>query len=492
MNTESEYSAGRHAKSLTRQRLSSSFTLDIANLIVDRLFSKIPMNLRFTAQMPLAEFQQELIYEAMLKMRLRKKDVFRDLLIVGFLLLNLLLAMLFNRSKVNKLASNPSFIYSLTPEQILSKGRTEPLREFLREPRFEKLFLGKHLVVESRKIYKFLGQNNYNGLEIVFDTSLWIAKNRLTRKTILRIIREAVCKLFQIFRKGKQDEFQALRELVIDEPVWRYFIKESSQTDEINIVTTQSQFLRLPYAFYIVAKNRVVRSMLWYSTNSNAIQNRKTQTLFDPQHFRFENIDNHFVWTSEQKLSLMKYNPNAKIVVAGSILFKPRQNVEKKAQDLNRNIVIFDVTPFDKLDVEVLYNREVLTDFIEDLVSAFSSHTNTNSARIFLKPKREYGRRLRGGLSHSTQYMELIGKLHRLNSIEILKPEVDLYQLVGSAELVVGIPFTSPVVLAKELNIPSFFYVPESARDWDIAESQDGVEVINGRNQLEIFIQGLK
>jgi polysaccharide biosynthesis PFTS motif protein len=109
-----------------------------------------------------------------------------------------------------------------------------------------------------------------------------------------------------------------------------------------------------------------------------------------------------------------------------------------------------------------------------------------------LKPKREYGRKLRGGLSHSTQYLELIYKLHRLNSIELLKPEVDLYGLVGSADLVVGIPFTSPVVLAKELNVPSFFYIPESARDWVIAESQDGVEVINGRNQLEIFIQNLK
>jgi polysaccharide biosynthesis PFTS motif protein len=380
----------------------------------------------------------------------------------------------------------------LAPEQILSKGRTEPLGEFFREQRFQELFCGKYLVVESKKLYRFFRRNNYNGMEIVFDTSIWIAKNGLTRRIILRVIKESVSKLMQVIRNGKRDEFQALRELVVDEPVWRYYLKESLQTNEINIVTTQSQFLRLPYAFYIDAKDRVVTSMLWYSTNSNVIQNRKTQALFDPEHFRFDSIRNHFVWTSEQKLSLLQYNPTANIVVTGSILFRPRKNVEKSIQNLNRNIVIFDVTPFDGLDVQVLYNSEVMTDFIEDLVNTFSSHSNTNSARVLLKPKREYGTKLRGGLSHSTQYMGLIDKMESLKSLEILKPDVDLYQLVGNADLVVGIPFTSPVVLAKELNVPSFFYVPESARDWDIAASQDGVEVINGRNQLEIFIQGLK
>jgi polysaccharide biosynthesis PFTS motif protein len=109
-----------------------------------------------------------------------------------------------------------------------------------------------------------------------------------------------------------------------------------------------------------------------------------------------------------------------------------------------------------------------------------------------LKPKRKYARKLRGGLSPSSEYTELIGKLQRLNSIEVLNPDVDLYQLVRNASLVIGIPFTSPVILAKEMNVPCFFYVPESAKDWMIGHNQDGVAVIHGRSQLKVFIQNLK
>ena len=492
MNTERECSSARNAKSLISQPLLNCYSINIANLIVDRLFSKIPMKLRFTTKESSNELQQKLIYEEMLKMRLSKKEAFRDLAFVSFLLVSLFLAGIFNQSRRKKLTNHPIFVYSLTPEQILTEGSKEPLREFLKESRFQNLFLKKQIIVESKKLYNFVGRNKENDMEIVFDTSIWIAKNVLSRKIVFKVIQESISRLIQVFRNAKQEQMHVLRELVIDEPVWRYYLEETQPPVTTDIVTTQSQYLRLPYAFYINDEYRMVRSMLWYSTNSNPIQNSKTHKLFDPEHFRFNRIDNHFVWTSEQKKFLEKYNPNAKINIVGAILFKPRQNIERNIHDLNQNIVIFDVTPFDGLDTEVLYNKEVLTDFIQDIVRTLSSSTNTNSSRLLLKPKRAYGRNLRGGLSHSSEYIELLRKLHKLNSIELLKPDVDLYQLVGSASLVIGIPFTSPVILAKELNIPSFFYVPTSARNWAIGNNHDGIAIINGRENLNAFIQNLR
>jgi polysaccharide biosynthesis PFTS motif protein len=63
---------------------------------------------------------------------------------------------------------------------------------------------------------------------------------------------------------------------------------------------------------------------------------------------------------------------------------------------------------------------------------------------------------------------------------------------VGESSLVVGIPFTSPVILAKEMNIPCFYYVPDSASNWEIGKRQDDIAVIIGRSELSAFIQNMK
>jgi hypothetical protein len=479
----------KFVKNLNRKMLSQFYPVNISSLIVDRKFSNLSMALRFTSKGSTLKLQQVSILEEIEKMKVSKKNLLRDLALISFLQLNLFLALFRNRSKKQNFEIKPSFIYSLTPDQILSNGRAEALEEFLRESRFERLFLGKKIIIESKQLFRFFGQNSYKELEIVFDTSIWIAKNRLSRKIVLGVIKESLSLLAHVLKSGKQDEILILREIVIDEPVWRYYLKEVGRT---NIVTTQSHFLRLPYPFYIDATERIARSMLWYSTNSTAIENRKTRAVFDPEHYRLDYIDTHFVWTAEHKKYLAKYNPNAEIIVVGSILFKPRKEIEKSGEIEKNVIVVFDVTPFNGLGVEVFYTREILTDFIQDLVDTFRSSANMMSAQIQLKPKREYGKKLRGRFSPSGEYLDFIEDLSQNRAIEILSAETELYQLVGESSLVVGIPFTSPVILAKEMNIPCFYYVPDSASNWEIGKRQDDIAVIIGRSELSAFIQNMK
>jgi hypothetical protein len=204
MDTDNEFSAIRSAKLLTRNPLSNLYPINIASLIVDRLFSKLPIDLRFIKKESSVELQQEQICKAISKIESSKKDLFRDIFLVSFLLGSIFLGMVFNRSKSQSFRKSPSFIYSLTPEQILSKGSTEQLREFLRESRFQKLFREKHLVIESKQLYKFFGQNKYRDIEIVFDTSQWIAKNELSRRIVLKVILESFSRLIQVLTKRKQ------------------------------------------------------------------------------------------------------------------------------------------------------------------------------------------------------------------------------------------------------------------------------------------------
>lgn len=477
-------------KQMAKNQLKRVYSHDIVDLLVDRRFSRLSLAYRYTTNGYLDEHQQGLILNEMLNGKMNYKEIIREFSLVMFLLLNLILAFVFNRKKFRKSRMDPSFIFSLTPEQIVNKGSTDLLGDFLREPRFQKIFYGKYLVVESKQVYRILGKNIYRNLEVVFDTSIWIAQNCMDRKTILSVIQESILRLIGVLQKGKKSHLQILREYVIDEPLWRRYTDQSRFVNPINLVTTQSHFLRLPYAFYIEEKDRVVRSMLWYSTNSIPIHNRRTQAIFDPDHFKLEKVDNHFVWTTEHKKFLIRHNSNAEVTVVGSIMFIPTQRAVKRNPIINTDIAIFDVTPYSGLGVEVIYSNEIMMDFIQDIVETVRSNEKTKYSRILLKPKRKISKKLRGGISSSIQYKNLISDLQQNNMIEVLRADINLYDLVRSVSLVVGIPFTSPVILAKELDVPCIYYVPESASDWIIGKSNDGVAVVNGRSEFESFIQG--
>jgi hypothetical protein len=50
------------------------------------------------------------------------------------------------------------------------------------------------------------------------------------------------------------------------------------------------------------------------------------------------------------------YNPHAKVHDVGSILLQPKPELAKKELTLGSTTVIFDVTPFEGLDADVLYH----------------------------------------------------------------------------------------------------------------------------------------
>jgi len=474
------------AKVMSKKLLSSHHATHIASLIIDRKLSRIPLAMRFKTTGPQGRLSENSLFEAIENIEMTKRDLFRDFAFVFFLISNLFLSLVLNCSKRDKSHNDLSLVYSLTPEQILHNGETDAIEEFMKEPRFAALFCERTIVVESRKLSQFWSQENYGNLRIVFDNSLWVTRNRLSRKTVVKIFRESICILIGVLFQKNHDYQFTLRELIFDEPIWRHYLQ---QAEQINVITTQSQFLRLPYIFYLPAGRRISRSMLWYSTNSIPIQNKQTRAEFDSEHFRLENIDSHYVWTEKHKKYLMLYNPDASIFNVGSILFRARRENTKLRPLSQDSIVIFDVTPFNGLGVEVFYTLKILTDFIEDIISVLNSREITND--IYLKPKREYRRNSGKGISPSTTYIDLIDLLQRDKKLKILKPNGNLYEIIEGALLVIGIPFTSPVILAKELKVESIYYIPDSARDWIIGSDEDGIRVVQGKKELLKYIQNL-
>lgn len=489
MNSYNLSSIGR-AKELYKIRLREEFPEHLSQLIADRKFSKLPFSLRFKTLNSPNFSNTYLLSHEIQKVNIKKKEVIRELVYVYFLILNLVIACVINKSRRTNFDQNISFIYSLTPDQIAKDRSTSRLEEFLKESRFGKLCEDSKIIIESKKLYKYFGNNKYGDIEIVYDSSIWIASNLLDRKTLIRLVFASIVESIKVLSRRRHENLFILRELIVESLIWKSCVE---RIYSINLITTQTHFLKLPYAFYLAKNPNITRTMIWYSTSSMPIENRNSHKIFDPEHFHLENIDTHYVWTSQHANFVSTYNPHSKVIAIGSILFQPKPEIATTGTKIDINTVVFDVTPFEGLNAEIFYTTEILTDFISDIVEIVGKERgNSGVARILLKPKRKYKKKSYAGISPSRLYMNYIYQLHLNNDLQLLDPETDLYQLISAASLVIGIPYTSPVTLAKEMNIECIYYVPDSARDWIFGKLHDDVPVIQGKKELSDFVKKLR
>ena len=72
--------------------------------------------------------------------------------------------------------------------------------------------------------------------------------------------------------------------------------------------------------------------------------------------------------------------------------------------------------------------------------------------KVHLKHKRKITK------DHSSHYSKFISKKISNKDISIVSPNQNLYDLISNSRLVIGFPFTSPVIIGQELNKPSVFY----------------------------------
>ena len=223
--------------------------------------------------------------------------------------------------------------------------------------------------------------------------------------------------------------------------------------------------------------------MLWYSVNSMPIIYKSTKTSILSKNLeaslKHMAIDTHWVWTSEHKTYLMKMT-NSDILVRGSMVF---YNPPKK---LDRNkkydIVIFDVTPQNSKSIfkDTVFSFPVVKEFIEDIIENvnFVSQKLDIDISIFIKHKRSFAS------SHSSKYVAYIDGLAKNHQLSVLPIDIDLYELIAASNIVIGFPFTSPVVIGQELNVPSIYYLPTNI----IAEYNQS-NFIQSKHELRKYIE---
>ena len=369
-----------------------------------------------------------------------------------------------------------NLVFSLTYDQVLATRSLNSLHDFFNSARFP-INLDTEFWIEIKKLtYRRKFKNFQTTIDIPFKIYCNLFGFTRKFKVFTKIVKRyfnSVCLL-----SHNKNAYLILKEYIIDEIIYNEL---NSQRIE-NLITTQSHLMYQPIIFQ--KKNSGLKKiMIWYSANSMPIPYTDPEIpriALKPEIFRGLNIEEHWVWTSEHAEFLNKVS-GQRVLTKGSMMFYNAsfdKLVEKRI-----DVLVFDVTPVKDFAQNNIYNEAEVTKFLLDIVDAASkiSRDTKIKLKICIKPKRKIHN------IHSTAYLRLLEDLKSSGLIDVLSPNENLYDLINSARVVIGYPFTSPVWIGLELDVPSIFYSSSNL----IQKNPKPINhnLIQNQNELEIFIR---
>jgi len=447
-------------------KLSKNFSVAIKMVLYKKLFANSPY---FFTQKRI-NFDPNTLLEQVI---VSKKEKFKIILICIILLL-IYIFLIFKINHKNKHAK-VILLYSLSKDQAYKDYSLKSLSDFLASKRFL-LDPNTAVWVEIRK--PILNQS-YKNLHSTIDIPIKIYADKFSLNEKLVSLFEMCNRLVTILMliKSNNYPFMVIKEYVFDEVVY----KKIKPVQVSKIITTQSHITYQPIIFELefMAGKRV---MLWYSANSIPMPWQK----LDLDRFELNNsvythlkIDEHWVWTKEHSKFLSRIT-DKKILIKKSMMFYNLSPLDPK--DKTIDILIFDVTPSSNRNVSKnsIYSDEDMIKFINEIINTSKVIRNRKNLNIYLKSKREYSKH------NSIKYINYIYSLEKRGLIKTLSPTENLYDLIKKARVVIGVPFTSPVIIGHELKVPSVFY--SSSNLLKHSPNMYGGSLIQNTSTLEKFL----
>ena len=354
--------------------------------------------------------------------------------------------------KKNKIKENRIvLIYSLTKDQIFRDNSISKLHDFLVSKRFN-MTEKNEILIECRGI---LRSRMYSNLIVTLDIPLKIFTTKFSLKQQMQLILLFFCKLIILVKSFNNSQYIYLvfKEYIFDENVY-FAIANKNQVNKI--ITTPTAIQYQPISFEI-QDFTVERVMLWYSTNNIPIRYKSRKPSIYERNLETSlkrmAIDTHWVWTNEHKKYLKKMT-NSDILVKGSmVLYNPTKKLNGSKK---YDIVIFDVTPQNSKSEfkDSIYSFPVAKEFIEDITESVKlvSQKLDRDISIYIKHKRSFAP------NHSSKYIAYVDALAKNRQLSILPLDSDLYETIATSKIVIGFPFTSPVIIGQELKVPSIYY----------------------------------
>ena len=351
----------------------------------------------------------------------------------------------------------------------------EDLVNFIREPRF--LIKNKHKVLAEQRALKVANVKNSELIK-TRDINLYLLSFFNFRERI-RGISELFKSSILFFRLSflLPESVVCLKEIIFEIPVSRIALEIGLVS---TIMTTNSAYIKQDPIFHISFTRSEFRTiMFWYSDNSVPKDTNATPLLrFDDSIWNDMKIKQHFVWGNSH-LEYLKGQTNQLITAVGSQLFYPKgiETYQIKQYDF----LIFDVTPMKSEKSFDFYTTRRLIKFINDIDIVLSSKPNRDLIGA-IKSKRKFSQDF-----HSGTYIKFVKSfISKSSKYSIIEPNVNLYELISRSKLVIGVPFTSPVFIAKELGVPCCYFLEDDMVK--LPMYYNDIKVLRSKSELKFFI----
>ena len=378
---------------------------------------------------------------------------------------------------VNRKIDTPSMLlFSLTPEQVYRNNSIEDLSEFLREDRFAALWSSTNFFVQLRE-FRF---RTLTGPRVYLDVLSYLLFHAMSSKDLFCVVKQIFLNtvLFPFLKKSIKINLRMIYGLLWVFPIWKSFRPKT----KISIVTTNTAWNLLPPVF-LFEKENIQKIMVWYSTNSSPIfQNDldKTQAKWalDIQ----PHIDKHLVWDKSEERFLER-NGIKETESMGSLLFYPRREAGLRRNELV--ISYFDVTPYEAADP--FYSYETCADTLSGIALVINELIANDDLKLIfqLKHKRGYNQK------HDKRYLDMVREFNSDAVLRVIAPDYNLYKLINESNLVLGLPFTSPVVIAKEVGVEASYIYLAKDNEKPFTINDRGIPLIRSGLELKRKIQNI-
>ena len=404
-------------------------------------------------------------------------------LIFGIGLISLLIFLIFlrrNRELANK---KVTLVFGFTNLQIYEGKDVARFHHMLSNECFDFSHQTDVFLVESRKL-RGTKHNQGGTLLTTYDNSIYLYRHFLNVQEKIRLILSGCALLFReySFHRNKKSQLGsfAIKELILDFPVGK---KVSQGRYLHHLVITPSNLFSKP-GLYFSLREEQKSSMVWYSANSLPIEAKNEFSIWpDMTYLTVSHADTHYVWTETHCKYLAASTPGTVkcvgVISPNRYLLKPPSQRPGKFQ-----IAIFDVTPVRLPHYqEGFYSESRVKCFIDEIVLVKNSLQVDEEldVSLILKPKRSYSK------DHSDLYSDFLKNLSAHGVLKICEPSFNLFDLVSASQFVICIPYTSPAVIAMELNVPVCYF--STSPGFDLLESVDGIPVHKSLDALRQHIE---
>lgn len=252
-----------------------------------------------------------------------------------------------------------------------------------------------------------------------------------------------------------------------------------------SIIITNSNYSAQPLWMSDLPKKNFKTHMVWYAQNTVPIAYKNNPIKASIPNYYYMQVDTHWVWTKGYAEYLISLGIKSEIKVVGPIVWHlAPESLQKKNKSNEVVISVFDVTPVNNDFAEKIglynnyYSPSNVLDFIKKIEKLKSELEKNNiKVRILLKHKRYYN------AAHAKEYVSYVAQAAQDGTIELVDTQLNIFSIVASSDLVVVVPYSSPVYVADSLAVPAIFY-DTTETVFPVYEKTDYVHFASGYEEL--------